>query len=105
MPYIPKESRKLYDEDIDSIVKNLDANTEGEPHTPWNNGYVKGDLNYIFMRIIRQYERLLESKNYSCGYQNKSDFVAALRDCADEYVRRFLAPYEDEKIDQNGDIW
>ena len=105
MPYIKKESRHLYNQHIDRIVQRLIDNTEGQPDTPWNNGFYQGDLNYIFFRIIREFERQYkEQHGLKFGYHQKSAFIAALRDCADEYARRFLAPYEDEKIEENGDV-
>jgi hypothetical protein len=105
MPYIKKESRDLYNEFIDQLAEKLIANTEGEPNTPWNDGFYQGDLNFIFFRLIRQFERKYTEKHgYTFGYHQKSAFIAALRDCADEYQRRFLAPYEDHAIERNGDV-
>jgi len=105
MPYIKKESRELYNEEIDKLVQKLIDNTEGVAYTPWNYGFYKGDMNYIFFRFIKQFERMSkEEYGTNFGYQQKSDFIAALRDCADEYQRRYLAPYEDKKIEENGDV-
>ena len=102
MPYIKQESRKLYNELIDDLVEQLYANSVGIPGG--NDGQFKGDLNYIFIRTILQFRRRMMTEYGSFGYQDQSDCVAALKDCATEYERRFLAPYEDKKIEENGDI-
>lgn len=60
----------------------------------------KGDLNYVFSQIITNYV-WTKGKNY----QNLSDAAAALSDCRDEFYRRVIAPYEDEKKEQNGDVF
>lgn len=42
--------------------------------------------------------------NVKPGYVNYRNYVAELRACATEIERRLLAPYEDKKIKENGDI-
>ena len=38
------------------------------------------------------------------GIDNYKNFIGELRQCANEIERRMLAPYEDEKIKENGDV-
>jgi hypothetical protein len=55
-----------------------------------------GDLNYILFAFVRRY--LPES------YNSIKNFCGELRQCATEIERRILAPYEDMKIEENGDV-
>lgn len=88
MPYIKKEVR----ENIDWIIDNLASEliTKG----------VAGNMNYALFKLYCKLEQLGEVSNY----KEKSRFLAELHECAEEIRRRKLAPYEDEKIEQNGDV-
>lgn len=58
-----------------------------------------GELNYAFTMIAQTY---LQRKGLK--YQNINDVVGALEGAKIEFYRRIAAPYEDEKIQQNGDV-
>lgn len=55
-----------------------------------------GDLNYVLYWYCKN--RIKPSYN---EYKN---FIGELRQCATEIERRLLAPYEDKKIKENGDV-
>lgn len=59
-----------------------------------------GELNFIFTSLIAIY---LEEKGLS--YQTINDVVGALESCKAEFQRRVVAPYEDVKIKENGDVY
>lgn len=59
-----------------------------------------GELNYIITRIIKRY---LQVKGVS--YQTMNDIVGALDNAKDEFRRRIQHPYEDNKIQENGDVY
>lgn len=59
-----------------------------------------GELNYILTKAIVQY---LQTKGES--YQTFNDIVGALENAKLELQRRKIAPYEDKKIEQNGDVY
>ena len=82
MPYIKEESRPLMDR-IVSLMAMLGVVADG-------------DLNYILYKYAKY-----------CvphSYNNLKNFCGELRQCATEIERRILAPYEDEKKDDNGDV-
>lgn len=81
MPYITKEKRQKLTE-ITCIYTSV------------------GDLNYILTCTIRAY---LKQKGLS--YQTCNDIVGALDNAKDEFRRRVLHPYEDGKIEDNGDVY
>ncbi len=79
MPYITRERKAI-------------VQAEG-PETP-------GDLNYVLTMAVRAYMRR-KGKSYT----TMNDIVGALESCKAEFQRRVVAPYEDEKIKQNGDVY
>ena len=82
MPYIKQERRPALDEIVDLMsASGVQAN---------------GDLNYILFAFCRQ--------NVEPGYNAYKNFCGELRQCATEIERRLLAPYEDKKKEENGDV-
>lgn len=55
-----------------------------------------GDLNYILFKYCKD--------NIKPGYNTYKNFIGELRQCATEIERRILGPYEDTKIEENGDV-
>jgi hypothetical protein len=55
-----------------------------------------GDLNYVLFKFCKYHVQ--------SSYNNYKNFCGELRQCATEIERRLLAPYEDEKIKENGDV-
>jgi len=70
---------------------------EGEPS---RFAQTSGELNFIFTQIALQY---LEEKGEK--YQTYNDIIGALEGCKIELYRRRIAPYEDQKIIENGDVY
>ncbi len=81
MPYIEKSLRPALDSG------RLQPRTEGE-------------LNYVLTRVILKY---LENRGRS--YSTMNDIIGALGACGLEFNRRVVAPYEDQKIKENGDVY
>ncbi len=87
MPYIEKERRESIVEQIFSFVLPKEIKTPGE-------------LNYAITVLCNEY---LKKKGIS--YTNMNEVIGVL-DCAKlEFYRRMTAPYEDKKIDENGDVY
>ena len=55
-----------------------------------------GDLNYILFKFCKH--------NVEPSYNNYKNFIGELNETIAEIRRRLLAPYEDEKIKENGDV-
>lgn len=79
MPYIEKSRRHHLLEEV--------------PQTP-------GELNFLFTSIALDY---LQARGKS--YQTYNDVVGALECCKLEMYRRSIGPYEDLKIQENGDVY
>lgn len=59
-----------------------------------------GEVNYLFTQVCKNY---LENKGES--YETFNDLLGALEGCKFELYRRKIAPYEDKKIIENGDVY
>lgn len=81
MPYIENSRRE-------DLSKNLPT-----PKTA-------GELNYTICMLIQNY--LLDKKE---SYQLYNDAIGALEGAKLELYRRLVAPYEDMKIKENGDVF
>ena len=82
MPYIEQDSRPGFDEAIEQL----------KPEKA-------GELNYVISRICADYLARKGKK-----YSNLNEIMGVLSCVAKEFYRRVAAPYEDEKIKENGDI-
>ena len=82
MPYIKKSHRPKMNYVVDVMRK--------------EQVYPDGKLNYVLFKYCK--ETIIPS------YNNYKNYIAELNECAEEIRRRFLAPYEDEKIKENGDV-
>lgn len=90
MPYIEQKDREKL-ENLEHYASSLgDIGLKCE---------TAGDLNYVFTVIVQAY---LKSKGGR--YQQINDIIGALEGCKLEFYRRIAAPYEDLKIQQNGDV-
>lgn len=81
MPYIKEERRASLDHGL------------LEPEVP-------GELNYKISVLIRDYVNIK-----GLNYQTINDVMGALTSAQLEFYRRVAAPYEDKKIQENGDVY
>ncbi len=87
MPYITQEERPQYDQVIADLVTLL---KDKPPES------VDGHLNYVVTRIIHEV--------YPLRYYHINKAMGVLECIQHEFYRRVAAPYEDTKIEQNGDV-
>lgn len=83
MPYIPKKDRPL----VISFTGTEGPNTAGE-------------LNYCITSMILGFQ---DRKGLS--YQTINEIVGVLECAKQEYYRRVAVPYEQEKMEINGDVY
>jgi hypothetical protein len=85
MPYIKQKDREKFE----SLLKELDK----------LNVNSSGELNYLLTMISMHY------LNYKgLKYESVNDVLGAMEGSKLEFYRRVVAPYEDIKIEENGDI-
>lgn len=59
-----------------------------------------GRLNYQITTAIKNY-----LEEYGTNYATMNDIVGVLESAKLEFYRRIVGPYEDTKIEQNGDVY
>jgi hypothetical protein len=82
MPYLRQTYREGYGNDLGVRAR-----------------YFPGDLNYVITKIVR---------DYLGNVPTYADFTAAigvLESAKLELYRRMIAPYEDQKLKENGDVY
>ena len=82
MPYIKNETRERFEWAFPNPATNA------------------GELNYLFTRVINDYLSTHELK-----YTIINDVVGALEGAKLEFYRRVAVPYEQKKIEENGDLY
>ena len=87
MPYIQQDQRLCLDPGIENLTGALGTL-----------GWPPGAVNYVVTRIVLGWW----SRNPK--YETGNAILGVLAAVGAEFVRRRLAPYEDAKIDENGDI-
>jgi len=95
MPYITKDKRK-------EIIKEDDVFDVGimYHHVVMEEIDKPGELNYAITEIMINY---LNRKGVS--YTNMNEVVGVLECAKLELYRRMTVPYEDTKIEENGDVY
>ena len=88
MPYINKVDRLKYDEGLLKLLEPL-----------VKKDFPEGDLNYIITVLMR------EAWQCSRGYKTINKLKGALGCAWEEFDRRIVGPYEQEKIKENGDVY
>jgi hypothetical protein len=87
MPYIKKDKRESITLGGMSVIDYNHINTPGE-------------LNYAISTLVSEYW----SSN-RMDYQGINDILGALEGAKLEFYRRVVAPFEDKKIKENGDVY
>jgi len=88
MPYIDKSSRKNIDKELNALIKKLKAIPADK---------VDGNINYCISTMLKEL--------YSPSYFNYNRMAGVIACVQQEVYRRIVAPYEDKKIKENGDVF
>lgn len=90
MPYIKKRNRSTLDKFLDGLIVLL-------VNTTSNGKKNNGEVVYVIYKLLKQV--------YGEGnFEVRSNALKALESAKLEYYRRIMAPYEDKKKKENGDI-
>jgi predicted type IV restriction endonuclease len=88
MPYITQEDRKRYDDILSQLINKLAEISEEDRD---------GHLNYCITVMLKHLYAPPKYKRYNRA-------MGMLSCVAQEFYRRVVGPYEDEKIKENGDV-
>ncbi len=80
MPYIKKEDRNRVE--VSEVAENA------------------GELNFLITQLLLYY--LFHEK---LSYRRINDCIGALEGAKMEFYRRVVVPYEEKKIEENGDVY
>ncbi len=94
MPYIKPELRENVDDQINMLVDNTRFLIEPDD--------MIGVANYVITRIVLG---LLYPSEGSWRYGSLAEVIATLEAAKLEIYRRAVAPYEDQAIVKNGDVY
>ena len=89
MPYITEEDRSKFDSPLDLLEEIVHQY-----------GISNGELNYLMTKMGKMY-----MDRHGMSYNVGSDVIKAFECAKLEFYRRMMAPYEDRKIEQNGDVY
>lgn len=87
MPYITQEDRKQYDDRLDDLCFALDED-----------GYNPGAVTYVMYKLVARWFCKYPS------YRTIAHIRGVLIGTMTEFDRRKAAPYEDTKLNDNGDV-
>jgi hypothetical protein len=88
MPYITKEERVAIRDPLTMLLFHLKDAPEDK---------IDGYLNYIITNLL--------IAKYSPKYFNYNRAIGVLECVKQEFYRRKVAPYEDKKLQENGDVY
>ena len=88
MPYIPQQDRDRFHTPLGHIGVEIAFG-----------GISNGELNYLMTQLANLY-----LVKHGTSYNTLSDVIKAFECAKLEFYRRKVAPYEDKKIAENGDV-
>lgn len=97
MPYIVKEKREQVDTQLGYLIDAITEASRGDVSV------LPGILNYCITVLIKSTYRLVTGKA-KLSYADHNSAVGMLECAKQEFYRRNTAPYEDEKVIENGDV-
>lgn len=87
MPYITLVEREVLDDEVDKLCVVLEEQ-----------GYNEGQVTYVLYKIVARWFKHIPK------YKSIARIRGVLTGTMTEFDRRIAAPYEDEKIEDNGDV-
>jgi hypothetical protein len=89
MPYIPPQDQGAWSDAMYAVLDKIRRH-----------GISNGELNFLFTTLCVAF-----IDRHSTSYNTIADVIKALECAKLEFYRRVAVPYEDKKIEQNGDVY
>ncbi len=86
MPYIKLAARNRFENLLHQYLQTMPSDA--------------GELNYLITKMCDMYIQVKGKK-----YANLNEVIGVVECVKQEYYRRIVAPYEDQKISENGDVY
>ena len=90
MPYIKQEERDYWNQRLEELEDSLTV----------NDCVTEGELNYLITKLCLAF---VQGKGIK--YSNYNAVMGVLESAKQEFYRREIADYEEEKAEQNGDVY
>lgn len=87
MPYINKDRRWDFNSQVFELARKISS---------------CGELNYVLTDIALAY---LQMQKGPLSYKKINEVVGVMECAKQEFYRRMAVPYENEKIEENGDVY
>jgi hypothetical protein len=97
MPYITKEKREQVNTQLGYLIDAVVETSTGDVSA------LPGILNYCITVMIKSTYHAVTGKK-KLSYADHNSAVGMLECAKQEFYRRNTAPYEDEKVVENGDV-
>jgi hypothetical protein len=97
MPYIIKEKREAVNTQLGYLIDGIVDASQGDVSA------LPGILNYCITVMIKATYHAVTGKK-KLSYADHNSAVGMLECAKQEFYRRNTAPYEDEKVAENGDV-
>jgi hypothetical protein len=97
MPYIKQDKREQVQDQLGYLIDAVAVASEGDVQA------LPGILNYCITVLIKSAYKQVTGK-LKLSYSDHNSAVGMLECAKMEFYRRQTAPYEDEKIFENGDV-
>ena len=91
MPYVDQENRNVFERAIEMVAATLAVRRSA------------GNLNYVITRCVLAH--LQHGKTEKPHYKDYNEVIGVLESAKLEVYRRMVAPYEDTKVVENGDVY
>lgn len=90
----------MYDELVDKLAEAFEETSRYETTAAF-----PGHLNYVITTLIKKaYAKAAELDGFQLCYNDYNEIVGMLECAKLEFYRRQISPYEDKKIEKNGDV-
>jgi len=90
MPYINRGLRQEIDPEIHTLIERIAKVADGDKIDP------DGMVNYVITKMLHTF--------FTGKYIKFERGIGCLEAAKNEFYRRAVAPYEDEKIEEHGDV-
>lgn len=97
MPYITQDKRQSVESHLGNLIDSVVDTSNGDISA------LPGILNYCITVLIKATYKIVSGKQ-KLSYADHNSAIGMLECAKQEFYRRQTAPYEDEKVIENGDV-
>lgn len=98
MPYCRNDDKEFYQQELGVLAERM---YQGAHISPGETGSLTdGVLTFLLTRVVEEYRSC-----FGDSYHTFNEIRGALANTSSEFYRRVMAPYEDRKRVENGDVY